>query len=62
MSGLQRVYVGVGSTWSVIWIYCSRLDYTSFGGDLISQLTSIKQGEVVVALGRGSSFIMMVGK
>ena len=36
--------------------------YTSFRGDLISQLTSIKQGEVVVALGRGRGFIMMVGK
>ena len=35
---------------------------TCFGGDPISQLTSIKQGEVVVALGRGRGFIMMVGK
>jgi len=33
-----------------------------FWGDLLSQLTSIKQGEVVVALGRGRGFIMMVGK
>jgi len=35
---------------------------TSFGGDMVSQLTSIKQGEVVVALSRGRGFIMMLGK
>jgi len=36
--------------------------YTSFGRNPISQLTSVRQGEVVVALGRGRGFITMVGK
>jgi len=36
--------------------------YKSFGRDMISQWTSIKQGEVTVAMGRGRGFVMMVGK
>ena len=60
MGSLLRVYIGVGSIWKVMSI--GRVIFKSFGGDLVSQLTSIKQGEVVVALSKGRGFVMMLGK